>query len=297
MKKIRFITDSTCDLPPNLVEKHRIGVVPVYVNYHNQTFADDGKELIREKYYDELPSIRPHPTSAAMSTGLAEEYILKADQEADHVIVITLPSSLSGVYNAMRLALQKLPPERYTLIDAGNTSMGLGWQVALAAEVAERTGDVEQVIGTLKRLRENVHVYCVLDTLEYLRRSGRVGWAAANVGALLQIKPVIHVSNGEVKNVGRVRTFKRALQELADRVRQHAPIDRLAILHANNASGAHEFAAMIQDITPPHSPTIFITPAIGTNIGPGGVGAAVVSQAWRNESDHAIGNGNTGQNS
>lgn len=295
MKRIRFVTDSTSDLPPEWAEKYHVSVIPVFINYNNNSYADDGKELIREKYYQELPSIRPFATTSAMSPGLAEEYILNALKDADHLILLTLPATLSGVYNAVRLAAQKLPPEKYTLIDSGNTTMGLGWQIMVGMEVAEKTGgDVDAVVAALKRARDSSYVYCVLDTLEYLRRSGRVGWAAASLGALLQIKPMIQVYNGEVNNIGKTRTFKRALADLAERVRSHAPIDRLAILHSNNLEGAREIADLLKEYVTSDTPTIFITPGLGTNIGPGGVGVALVTQSWRNESDHAIGTRNAG---
>ncbi len=290
-QRIGFITDSTCDLPPEFIDKYGITVVPAFINYNNNSYADDGVELVREKYYNDLPHLRPHPTTSAMSTGLAEEYIMRAAQDVDHLFVLTVPATLSGIYNAMRLALQRLPEDRYTLIDSGNLTFGLGWQLVIAWEIAQETGgDIDAIRKALKKIRVHTHVYCALETLEYLRRSGRVGWTAANIGALLQIKPMIHVYESEVKNDGRVRTFRRALDELAERVRKHAPLEKLAILHANNPSGARTLAEMIKDLMPPDTLTsIFITPAIGTNIGPGGVGAALVEKAWRNEPDHAIG--------
>jgi DegV family protein with EDD domain len=151
--------------------------------------------------------------------------------------------------------------------------MGLGWQVLIGAETAEKTGgDLSAVLDAMDRVRKNIHVYCVLHTLEFLRRSGRVSWAAAGVGALLQIKPIIEVHEGEVKNIGRVRTFKRALEDLYRLCKEAAPIDRLAILHVNNPTDANEF---YESLKPE------ITPAIGTNIGPGGVGVALVKQSWR----------------
>ena len=279
-QRIRFVTDSTCDIPQDLVQKLGIFVSPVFVNYNDQSLADDGTHLVREEYYRQLPNIHPHPSTSAMSPGLAEEVIMKAAEDADHVVIITLPTQLSGVYNAMRLAAQKLPENKYTLIDAGNTSMGLGWQVVIGAETAAATdGDLTKVLEAMGRARENVRLYCALHTLEFIRRSGRVSWTQANIGALLQIKPIIQVDHGDVRNVARVRTFKRALDELCEKVREHMPIERLAILHANNLQDAHIFREMVADIAPPNVLIVDIAPALGTNIGPGGVGVALIKSS------------------
>ncbi len=289
-KRIRFVTDSTCDIPTDMIAKHGIHVVPVFVNYNNNSYADDGIQLQRDDYYRQLENIHPHPSSSAMSTGLAEEYILKADKEGDHVIIITLSTQLSGVYNAMRLAAQKLPEDRYTLIDAGNTSMALGWQVLIGIEVAEKTdGDLDAVIAAITAVKANLRLYCALHTMEYVRRSGRVSWAQANIGALLQIKPIIEVDHGDVKNVGRVRTFKRAIDDLNERVRANLPLYKLAILHANNLPDAQALGVMLKDVAPADMIYVYIAPAIGTNIGPGGIGVALVKESWRNELDHALG--------
>jgi DegV family protein with EDD domain len=289
-QRIRFVTDSTCDIPADIADKHGIIVVPVFINYQDQSIADDGIQLHRDEYYKKLPTMLPHPSTSAMSPGIAEEAILRAAQDADHVIIITLAAQLSGVYNAMRLAAQKLPEARYTLIDAGNTSMALGWQVLIGAETNEKTGgDLEKVIAAIHAVRDHLKLYCALETMEYLRRSGRVSWAQANIGALLQIKPIIEVDHGDVKSIGRVRTFKRALEDLEERIRAEAPLAKLAILHSDNLTDAKKLGEMVKDIAPADMMYVFIAPAIGTNIGPGGVGVALVKETWRNEPDHAIG--------
>jgi DegV family protein with EDD domain len=282
-KRIRFVTDSTCDIPTELVEQHGISVAPCFINYGGNSYADDGVELVREHYYETLPDIHPHPTTSAMPPGVAEDSIRAVMDDADHIIIVGVASKLSGVYNTFRLAAGNvLKPEQYTLIDSGNTSMGLGFQVLMGAEAAAAGSDVAQVVDTIHRVRNASRVFCALATMEYLRRSGRVGWAAAGIGALLQIKPVIEVHDGEVHSVARIRTFKRAVDEMVELLNQRAPLDRLAILHANNPDGATELAERLQDIMPPGLLFSSVTPTIGTHIGPGGLGFAYVSKSWRN---------------
>jgi len=280
-KKIRFVTDSTCDIPPELLQKHNITVVPCYINYGNQSYADDSKELVREDFYQTLQSVHPSPTTAAPSPGDCKSAIESAFKDADHVVIVSVATKLSGTNNALRLGAADFPPDRVTLLDSQTTSMGLGWQVVLGAETAEMTGNVQQTVDTVQRVQKHTHVYCALQTLEFLRRSGRVGWAAAGIGALLQIKPILHVFNGEVNQGSRVRTFSRAVDEMVRLCHTHAPLDRLAIMHAINPEGALDLQNRLADISPPDTIIVSITPTIGTHIGPGGLGLAPVSKLWR----------------
>ena len=121
-----------------------------------------------------------------------------------------------------------------TLIDSKSVTLGLGFQVLAGAETAEATGDVDQVQAAIERVRDRAHVYAALETMEFLRRSGRVGWAAAGIGALLQIKPMLEVYDGEVKSGSRVRTFGRAVEELIRLAHEQAPLERLAVLYISD---------------------------------------------------------------
>lgn len=281
-KKIRFITDSTADIPDSLLEKHQITVVPVFVNFGGNSYADDEKELIREDYYNKLQNIRPFPTTSAMPPSLCEKAIMQVAEECDHIFIVTVSAKLSGVYNAFRLAAQKLPADRYTLIDSLSTTTGLGWPVIIGAEVAEKTGDVQQVIDTINHVRDATRVYAALGTLEFLHRSGRVGWAAAGIGTLLQIKPILKVEDGEVKSLAKVRTFSRAVDELITAAHSHAPLDRLVVLYGIDIEGAYAVKERLKDIAPPDQTYIVrINPAIGTHIGPNGLGVVPVSASWK----------------
>ncbi len=280
-KNIRFVADSTCDIPPALVEKWKIKLVPAFVNYGGKSYADDGIELDRVVYYNQMPSMTTQPTTAAPSPALAEKIIHEAFAEADHLIMLTAPAVLSGIYNTFRLAASQLPQDRVTLIDSGTVTMGMGFQVLVGAEVAAETGDVEATVAAIHRARVNQQVYAAPETMEYLRRSGRVGWARASVGALLQIKPIINLYEGDVQSIARVRTFSKAIDKLIELTQSQAPLDRLALLHANNPDGALEIKNRLGDITPAETHIINVTPVIGTHVGPGSLGITTLSKAWR----------------
>lgn len=280
-KTIRFVADSTCDIPPELLEKWMISTVPAFVNYGNKSYADDGKELDRVAYYDQMPTMTSQPTTAAPPPALVEQVIHKAFEGADHLVMLTVPALLSGIYNAFRLGATELPQDRVTLIDSGTLTMGLGFQTLIGAEVAAETGDVAAVLSAIERVRKNEHVFAVPETMEYLRRSGRVGWATASVGALLQIKPIVSATESDVKAIARVRTFSKAVDKLIELVQEQAPLDRLALLHVNNPQGAKEMKIRLGAIVPAETFIINVTPVIGTHIGPGALGVVPVSKAWR----------------
>jgi DegV family protein with EDD domain len=280
-KKIRFVTDSTCDIPPDLIEKYQIGVVPCFINFGGESYADDGVEITREDYYNRMPKIRPLATTSAPAPGLSEEIIKRTFEGADHLIICCVPAKLSGVYNSLRLGAASLPQDRVTLVDSGTMAMALGWQVLLGAEVAEASGDVNTVLNAIERVREHERLYAALATLEYLRHSGRVSWAAASIGTLLQIKPMLEVHNSEVISIARVRTFTKAIEELVKLAHKFAPLDRLAILHTNNVDGAQDLKERLHDIAPPDTLIVNLTPTVGTHIGPGGLGIVPVSKAWK----------------
>jgi DegV family protein with EDD domain len=280
--KIKFVTDSVADIPVDLVTKWDIAVVPAFVNFGGKSYADDGVELKREDYYNQLVEMSEAPTTSAMSPEVARKIIESAFEGADHLIIITTPDRLSGIHNAMRLGAADLPEDKVTLVDSGTLSMGIAWQVLIGADIALKTGDVQKTVSAIKGVQSHTRVHAALATIEYLRRSGRVGWAAASIGSLLNIKPVVEVINGEAKAIARVRTFGRALDKLAELAKNYTPIDKLAIMHVNNPQAAEELKNLLGEIVPPDVFTGIIGPTLGTHIGPGTVGFASVSKGWNN---------------
>lgn len=278
---IRFVADSTCDIPPELVKKWGIGIVPAFVNYGGQSYADDGVQLDRVAYYNEMPTMKAQPSTSAPSPALTEQIIKQYFEGADHLVMLTVPATLSGIYNTFRLGASSLPQDRITLIDSGTTSMGLGFQVVNGAEVAQKTGDLVAALNAIQRTRQHVKVYAVPETMEYLRRSGRVGWAAAGAAALLQIKAIVLAAEGQVNAVARVRTFSKAIDKLVELARNEAPLDKLVLLHANNMDGVAEMTERLGNVIPAETYVINVTPVIGTHIGPKSLGVVTLSRAWR----------------
>ena len=281
-KGIAIAADSVCDLPPSLVDALGIHIIPTYVNIAGASYADDGKQLDRQRYYRELPGMTAQPTTAAPSPGDAAEFYRGIlDAGADEIISLHVPAKLSGVLNAMRLGAEAVDSERITLVDSLQLAFGMGMQVWAAAELARDGCEREEILAGIERARRQTRVYAIVDNMEYLRRSGRVTALTASLGGLLKIKPVIEVANGEVASIGRLRTWKRALRRLQDLTREQSPLERLAILHVDNRAGAEAFKAALQDTAPSDTLIIETTPTIGTHIGPGALGVATLKRNWR----------------
>ncbi|MBN1202617.1 MAG: DegV family protein [Anaerolineae bacterium] len=277
MPRILIMTDSTCDLPAEWVRQYDIRVVPTYVQFDLESLADDGVELVRADFYRRLVSVSTLPTTSAPPLGQTIEVMTQALKDADHVIALPVSSLLSAIYNIFRLATERTDPSRVTLIDSRMVSMGLGWEVVIAAEMAQAGASPQEIEAAMLDLQPRISLWAALDTLKYLRRSGRVGWAAAMLGDLFDIKPVVSVSGGEVLSQSRVRTSKRAFQTLVDLARQHAPIERLAVLHTQYLDGARQLFDALADIHPNTAVAIVdVTPVIGVHVGPNGLGLAVV---------------------
>ena len=167
---VRIVTDSTCDLPPSLVQQHDIIVVPAALNIDGRTFRD-GVEISRGEYYARLPGLKEPPLTAAPASGEFEAAYRRCGTLK--IVSINLASKLSGMYNAARLAAEGFGPQ-VTVVDSGQVSMGLGWQVLAAAEAAAR-GSVADVLAAAESIRRRVKVFAVLDTIETVHRFGSPG--------------------------------------------------------------------------------------------------------------------------
>ncbi|MFN8377308.1 MAG: DegV family protein [Anaerolineae bacterium] len=282
-ERIHIIADSTSDIPPELLPKYPITVCPAFVNYGGESTPDDNVNLDRQEFYQQLPSMRPFPTTSALSPGSVEDAMEEALRHCDHVILLSQSTKLGSGYTQMRMGASKFPADKYTLIDGFQMAMGYGWQVIIGAETAMETGSVEATVDAMARVRKTVRVYCALSTLEYLQRSGRVGWAQAGIGNLLQVKPILLVEDGEVKSYARVRTFSRAIDEVVRVASEYKPLDRMAIIYTSDADAANTLRDRMKDILPTGDQTVVtrITPAIGVHVGPGGLGIVPLSASWK----------------
>jgi DegV family protein with EDD domain len=281
MRPVRIVTDSTADIPDDLVRELKIGIVYDYVNFGDQSLQDR-IDISRQEFYTRLSDSSQAPTTAAPGIGEFEQAFRNAGAPEVDVVSLHPPVGISGLYNAARLAAQSFPEGRVTVVDTAQLSMGMGWQVIAAARAAQEGASVQEIVAKVAAMRPRVRVFAALDTIEFLRRSGRVSWAQAIVGTLLNIKPMLEVREGEVLPLDRVRTRRRAMTRLVALAESLGPLESLAALHTNQPDGADELRRRLAHLRPSGQDeilTINVTPIIGVHTGPRGLGIAAVIAA------------------
>ncbi len=275
--KISIVTDSTCDLPASIVEKHGITVVPLYINQGDNSYLD-GVNLTREEFYRLLPGFHPAPSTATPGTEVFTQTWNKlADSGADAILSIHISEKLSATVNAARIAAGQFTRIPVTVLDSSQLSLGMGFIVEKAAQMAELGHKMEDILASLAELMKRTYVFASLKTLEYLRRSGRMNFALARFGELLQIKPLLHMNQGNA-SAHRTRTQSKATARLFEWLAEYAPYERLAIVHAGVQKEAEEMLGRIKEYLPQGDiPIVQITPALGAHLGVGALGFACIS--------------------
>lgn len=274
---IRIVTDSTCDLPDPSIQKFGISVVPLYINVGKQGWLD-GIDITREEFYRYLPSFPEHPTTAVPSPQKFRAiYDALAEEGATQILSIHISSGLSGVVDVARIAAQETKAIPVTVIDSQQLSLGTGFLVEKAAKMAMAGESLEDILAAIHSQIQRSRVFAALDTLEFLRRSGRMNRFMSKLGAMLQIKPILTMIQG-LPDTERVRTRERAMKRLIDILRDIGVPERIAILHSNAPERVAELKALAAALLPTDEIIVAnITPVIGVHIGPGAYGFAVVT--------------------
>lgn len=275
---IRLVADSTCDLPEDLVRAHQITIIPAYINIGDQSYQE-GIDLQRNQFYADLPNYPAHPTTAAPSPGVfTTVYEQLAQAGATAIISVHIAGQFSSFLAMAHQGGEAVSRARVIPFDSQTLSMGIGLQVLGAAEDIEAGLPLEEVLTRMEDRRRRVRVYAGLDTLEFLRRGGRVSFLEAGLGALLKIKPIMQVNQGEVNAVEKVRTSKRVPEKLVEIAGQLGPMEALTVLHANAEAEADALREQLRPFFPGgRTPlTLGITPALGVHIGPGAIGFACI---------------------
>ncbi|MEL6148549.1 MAG: DegV family protein [Chloroflexota bacterium] len=275
---IRLVVDSTLDVPTEIVEQYNMIVLPAFVNYGGNSYADNGVELDRESFYGVLGSLEQVPTTSAPSPGITQDTMMEALEGADHVIMCSLSAKLSGVNNVMTLAAQDISSERITVYDTNSLSLGGGFQAIAGAKAAAAGGSVNDVLNTMQDVYRRQTVYCGLMNIDFVRKGGRLSWAAGAIGSLLKIRPVVIVEDGYINSVASVRKRGAWIDKLEQLARKRAPIESLAFIHTENMEDLTELRERIADIVPENSFTTYATPSIGVHTGPQAVAFALVSR-------------------
>lgn len=274
--KIAIVTDSTADIPVELANDFNICVIPAILVIDDKSY-EDGGDISRGEFYEKLPNMSQSPTTAAPSSGKFQQcYDQLIQSGVEKIISIHVSAKLSGIINSAQAAAQHFG-DRVQIIDSGLVTLGLGFQVLEAARAAIQGDSINQIFTRIINIQSKVRLVALLDTLEYLRRSGRVSWARASLGSLLQIKPLIELKDGVVYRLGEARTRRKGVDRLLTLLQETTPYEHLALLHTNAEEDAMNLIDFIPDLS--LKPLIVnVTTVIGTHVGPNGLGFVVIKK-------------------
>jgi DegV family protein with EDD domain len=273
MGGIKIVTDSASDLAPDVAERHDITVVPLTIRF-GDTELLDRRDLTPEQFWSRCASSSVLPETAAPSPGAFQQTFEQAAAAGyDGTVCICLSSALSATFQAATAAAQAVGGEvPVRVIDSRSITMGQGLMALSAARLSAEGKGIEDVSGLVQELISRTRVFGALDTLENLKKGGRIGGASAFLGSLLSIKPIIEVRDGVVEAESRQRTRTRSLRYLVDKVRQQGTIEQLSVLNAA-APDIEDLLTMMAEVFPQEDMIMAdVGPVIGAHSGPGTVG-------------------------
>jgi DegV family protein with EDD domain len=275
---LRIVTDSTADLSPELVERFGIAVVPLTILFGDEQLRD-GVDISSEQFFRRLgrESVLP-TTSQPPPAAFKATYERLLSEGATEVLSVHISAKLSGTLQSALQGAEGVSGLRFRHIDSGTVSLALGMGVLAAAAIAQEGGTLEAARAAAEDVFARTHLFFALDTLEYLRRGGRLSRGSEVVGSLLKVKPILRVENGEMVAIGRVRTRQKAIEDLLQRVSALRPITHCAAIHATTPDELKYVVDRLDGIAPDAKVlTARITPVLGVYSGPGVLGLAVVT--------------------
>ena len=286
MGRVAIVTDSASDFNPERAASLGITVVPLIVNFGRDAFSA-GRDLSTDEFWTKLKTPgSPFPTTAACSPGdFQTTYQRLFDEGAESIVSIHVAGSLSGTLKAAEVGRAMFKDKDIQIVDSMSASMGEGALAEIAVEMANAGASASEIAEAVTRRREDIGIFLALDTLEYLKRGGRISGARAAIGTLLSVKPIIELKNGVVETVERVRTRGKAREKLVELFTTR-PMDRLSILHTTEAEVevfAEQLIAKVPGGIDRSKVTIdLVGPSVGPHLGPGCVGAvALYTEASR----------------
>ena len=275
---LRIVTDSTADLSPELVERFGITVVPLTILFGDEQLRD-GIDISSEQFFRRLAreSVLP-TTSQPPPAAFAETYERVRSEGATEVLSVHVSAKLSGTLQSALQGAEGVSGLRFRHIDSGTVSLALGMGVLAAAAIAQEGGTLEAARAAAEDVIARTRLFFAVDTLEYLRRGGRLSRGGEIVGTLLKVKPILTIENGELVPIARVRTRPKAIEELLSLVSGLRPITHIGALHATTPDDLRYLVDRLDGIAPDAKVlTTRITPVLGVHSGPGLLGLAVVT--------------------
>lgn len=282
MSKVAIVTDSTAYLPSQVMMNYPITVLPQILIWGDETFRD-GVDIQPDEFYRKLETAKIMPTTSQVAVVTMRDAFEKLLEAGYDVLGIFISAKLSGTMESATLARNMLPKaaSKIVVLDSNSTSMAMGFHVLSAARAAQAGASLLECQKLAEEAQKHTGVCFVVDTLEFLRRGGRIGGAQAMLGSALNLKPLLELRDGRIEPVEKVRTKAKAINRMIERIVEHVanrtPV-RLANLHANaEAEAASALAAAAARLDPVEQIHASVSPAIGSHSGPGTVGLAYMA--------------------
>jgi DegV family protein with EDD domain len=279
LSRVAIFTDSASDLDPAEAAASGIHIVPLLVTFGSKTYRA-GVELSGPEFWERMVAPdAPFPTTAASSPGeFKDAYEAAFADGAEAIVSVHVAGTLSGTIKSAQIARDMLPDREIHIVDSLGASMAEGILARMGVEMAEADHPASEIAETLEARAADMLMYVALETLEYLKKGGRISGAQAAIGTLLSVKPIIMVKHGVVTTAERVRTRSKARDRLLELITER-PIERLAILHTI-APDVDQFRAellrRLPDLDPGSVSVELVGPSVGPHLGPGCVGAAIL---------------------
>lgn len=274
---VYIVTDSTADIPRDIVDQYGITVVPLTITFGAESFRD-GQDLTTDEFYARLQATKQLPQTGQPPPALfqhAYEHLVSRGE----VVSVHLSHKFSGTIETARNAARDVSADKITVVDSGLTSMALGLCVIAAAKKAQAGGTRDECAAAAESVARRIKLLVTFETLDYLRRGGRIGRASAFVGGLLKLKPILTVKDGEAHPVARVRSRQKALDELFDLAMETKDVEDAVVLHTTTPEEAETLAQRVKAACPDTSLIVGrFGPALGVHGGPGMIGLAVVER-------------------
>lgn len=281
-KPVKIVTDSAADIPHDIAGELDITVVPLMVHMGGKSYRD-GVDISGEAFYRELEAARSVTTTSLPSLASFEEAYCRLTSEGYDIVSVHMSSKLSGTYNAALMASTAdgvADDSSIAVVDTRTISMAEGWVAICAAQAAREGKSLEEIEALAHSVSLQAHVFGLLDTLEYVAKSGRIGRLPGTVGTMLNVKPILTIRpTGEVAIVERIRTRHKAFERIVELTAALGPLDGLAVMHAADEEGAAQLLEMLKPLDLPQPVIVgHIGAVLGTHVGPRGVGVCCVAR-------------------
>ena len=267
--KLAIVTDSVSDISPKIAKELKITVVPLTVIFGTDQFLD-GVELSNSEFFQKLETDPNHPSTSQPSPEAFVKTYEKLLKEGFEILSVHVSAKLSGTINSAEQAIKSLDTNKIKIVDTGTASMAQGLVAMSAARAAKNAKSLNELADMAETTAKKTNVYVAMDTMEFLKRGGRIGKARAMLGSILNIKPIITTDNGEIVPHSRARTIKKAISSMINDMGDKNQIVEVAVLHSTTPDLAKDVLTQIdaQNLNNPGTITE-IGPVVGTHAGPG----------------------------